>query len=84
MGKGVWGPCTLMQMLHSAYNLQESMKFSEFWLVMEEAQQWVKQKQNDCLPPHKKYDPKIEDFLVNTFMSLSCLAGTVMNSPKRF
>jgi hypothetical protein len=39
MGKGSIGARTMMQMLHSAYNLQESMECSEFRLVMEEAKQ---------------------------------------------
>jgi flagellar biosynthesis/type III secretory pathway protein FliH len=52
MGKGSLGARTMMQMLHSAYNLQESMEYSEFQLVMEEAKQWVEQKRNDNLPPH--------------------------------
>jgi hypothetical protein len=68
MGKGSLGARTMMQMLHSAYNLQESMEFSEFRLVMDEAKQWFEQqqKQTDCLPANI-YDPKIKDFLVNTW-----------------
>jgi hypothetical protein len=68
MGKGSLGARTMMQMLHSVYDLQESMEFSEFRLVMDEAKQWVEQqqKQTDCLPANI-YDPKIKDFLVNTW-----------------
>jgi hypothetical protein len=67
-GEGSMGARTMMQMLHSTYNLQESMEFSEFRLVMDEAKQWVEQqqKQTDCLPANI-YDPKIKDFLVNTW-----------------
>jgi hypothetical protein len=39
MSKCPLGAYTMMQMLHSAYDLQESMEFSDFWLAMEEAQQ---------------------------------------------
>jgi hypothetical protein len=42
------------------------MEYSEFQLIMEEAQQWVDQKRNECLPPDR-YDPKIKDFLINTW-----------------
>jgi hypothetical protein len=64
----------MIHMLHSAYGLQEeSMEYSEFQLVMEEAQQWVKQKQNDSLPPNE-YDPKIKDFLENTWDRLNDFA----------
>ena len=35
MGKGSLGARTMMQMLHSAYDLQESMEYSESRLVME-------------------------------------------------
>jgi hypothetical protein len=68
MGKGSLGARTMMQMLHSAYNLQESMEFSEFRLVMDEAKQWVEQQQKrtNCLPANI-YDPKIKDFLFNTW-----------------
>jgi hypothetical protein len=67
MGEGSLGARTMMQMLHSAYDLQESMEFSEFRLVMDEAKQWVEQqKQTDCLPANI-YDPKRKDFLVNTW-----------------
>jgi hypothetical protein len=41
MGEGPLGARTMMQMLHSAYDLQESMEFSEFRLVRDEAKQWV-------------------------------------------
>jgi hypothetical protein len=34
MGEGSLGAHTMMQMLHSAYHLQESMEFSESRLVM--------------------------------------------------
>jgi hypothetical protein len=57
-------------MLYSAYDLQESMEYSEFRLVMEEAQQWVEQKQNDSLAPNK-YDPTIKDFMENTWDSFN-------------
>ncbi len=43
--EGSLGARTMMQMLHSAYDLQESMEYSEFQLVMEEAKQWVEDKQ---------------------------------------
>jgi hypothetical protein len=43
MDKGSLGACTMMQMLHCAYDLQESMEFSEVRLVMDEAKQWVEQ-----------------------------------------
>jgi hypothetical protein len=44
MGEGSLGARTMMQMLHYAYDLKESMEFSEFGLVMDEAKQWVEQK----------------------------------------
>jgi hypothetical protein len=53
-----------MKMLHSSYDLQELMEYSEFGLVMEEAKQWVKDKQNNSLPA--QYDLKIKNFLLNT------------------
>ena len=65
MGEGSLGARTMMQMLHSAYDLQESMEYSEFRLVMEEAKQWVEDKRNDSLPA--RYDPRIKDFLLNTW-----------------
>jgi hypothetical protein len=67
-GEGSLGARTMMQMLHSAYDLQESMEFSEFRLVMDEAKQWIEQQQEqtDGLPANI-YDPKIKDFLVNTW-----------------
>ena len=58
MGKGSLGARTMMQMLHSAYDLLESMEYSEFRLVMEEAKQWVEDKRNNSLPPHH-YDLRI-------------------------
>jgi hypothetical protein len=39
MDKVSLGACTMMQMIYSASNLQDSMEFREFWLVMEEVQQ---------------------------------------------
>lgn len=42
--RSLLGACTIMQMLHSACNLQKSVEFSEFWLAMEEVKQWVEQK----------------------------------------
>jgi hypothetical protein len=44
MDEGSLGASTMMQMLHSAYDLQEWMEYSEFQLVMEEAKQWVNYK----------------------------------------
>jgi hypothetical protein len=41
------------------------MEYSEFRLVKEEAKQWVEDKQNDSLPA--PYDPRIKDFLLNTW-----------------
>jgi hypothetical protein len=41
------------------------MEYSEFRLVMEEAKQWVEDKRIDSLPA--RYDPKIKDFLLNTW-----------------
>jgi hypothetical protein len=52
MGEGSLGARTMMQMLHSASDLQELMEYSEFRLVMEEAKQWVEDKQNNSLPAH--------------------------------
>jgi hypothetical protein len=66
MDEGSLGAYTMMQMPHSAYDLQESMEFSVFRLVMDEAKQWVEQKQTDCLPANI-CNPKIKDFLVNTW-----------------
>jgi hypothetical protein len=57
MGEGSLGARTMMQMLHSACDLQELMEYSEFRLVMEEAKQWVEDKQNDSLPAQS--DPRI-------------------------
>jgi hypothetical protein len=65
MGEGSLGARTIMQMLHSAYDLQELMEYSEFRLVMEEAKQWVEDKRNNSLPA--RYDPRIKDFLLNTW-----------------
>ncbi len=41
MGRGSLGARTTMKMLHSSYDLQELMEYSEFGLVMEEAKQWT-------------------------------------------
>jgi hypothetical protein len=65
MGEGSLEARTMMQMLHSAYDLQESMEYSEFRLVMKEAKQWVEDKRNNSLPA--RYDPRIKDFLLNTW-----------------
>jgi hypothetical protein len=65
IGEGSLKARAMMQMLHSAYELQESMEYSEFRLVMEEAKQWVEDKRNDSLPA--RYDPRIKDFLLNTW-----------------
>jgi hypothetical protein len=65
MGEGSLGARTMMQMLHSAYDLQEWMEYSEFQLVMEEAKQWVEDKRNNSLLARS--DPKIKDFLLNTW-----------------
>jgi hypothetical protein len=65
MGEGSLGARTMMQMHHSAYDLQELMEYSEFQLVMEEAKQWVENKQNDSLPA--RYHQRIKDFLLNTW-----------------
>jgi hypothetical protein len=87
--KSSLGACTtMMQMLHSACHLQKSVEFSGFRLAMEEVQQWVEQKQNDCFPPDR-YDPKIKYFSVDTWnrrVNEFALpqAGRVMNSPTRF
>ena len=62
-GEGKLGGRTMMQMLHSAYDLQECMEFGEFKLIMLEAASWVQQKQSGNLPA----DPKIKDFLINSW-----------------
>jgi hypothetical protein len=53
----------MMQMLHSACDLQEHVEFGEFKLIMLEAASWVQQKQNGNLPT----DPKTQDCLVNAW-----------------
>jgi hypothetical protein len=63
LGKGKLEKRNMMQMLHSAYNLQESMEFGEFKLVVLEAALWVQQKQNGNSPT----DPKTQDFLMNAW-----------------
>jgi hypothetical protein len=65
LGEGALGARTIMQMLHSAYDLQESMEYSKFQLITEEAQPWVYQKRNDCFLPPDRYDQKIKEFLIN-------------------
>jgi hypothetical protein len=52
MGEGSLGARTMIQMLHSDYDLQELMEYSEFQLVMKEAKQRVEQNENDSLPLH--------------------------------
>jgi hypothetical protein len=63
LGEGKLGGRTMMQMLHSAYDLQECMEFGEFKLAMPEAALWVQQKRNGNLPN----DPRIKDFLMNAW-----------------
>jgi hypothetical protein len=75
MGKSSLGAQTMMPMFHSAYDLQESMEFSEFRFGMEEVKLYIKQKQSDCLPPYR-YDCKIKiswSTLGTGSMSLPCL-----------
>jgi hypothetical protein len=67
LGEGALGARAMMQMLHSAYDLQESMEFGEFKLIMIEASQWVQQQQAGDLPAADAYDPRIKDFLVNAW-----------------
>jgi hypothetical protein len=62
LGEGALGVRTTTQMLHSAYDLQELMKFSEFGIKMEESQQWVEHEINDC-SPEETHNPKTKDFL---------------------
>jgi hypothetical protein len=81
MSEGSLGARAMMQMLHSACDLKESMEYSEFRLVMEEAKQWVEDKRNDSLPTG--YDPRIKDFLLNTWNS-PCLTERVKNCPARY
>jgi hypothetical protein len=63
--EGSLGARTMMQMLHSAYDLQESMEYSEFQLVMEEAKQWVEDKQ--MIAYLHGTIQRIKDFLLNTW-----------------
>jgi hypothetical protein len=63
LGEGKLGGRTMMQMLHSAYDLQECMEFGEFKLVMQEAALWVQQKRNGNLPN----DPRTKDCLINAW-----------------
>jgi hypothetical protein len=57
LGESKLGGRTMMQMLHSAYDLQECMEFGGFKLVMQEAALWVQQKRNGNLPN----DPRLKD-----------------------
>jgi hypothetical protein len=67
LGEGALGARAMMQMLHSACDLQESMEFGEFKLVMFEASQWVQHRHQNGDLPADACDPKTRDFLVNTW-----------------
>jgi hypothetical protein len=58
LGEGKLGGRTMMQMLHSACDLQECVEFGEFKLAMQEAALWVQQKRNGNLPNN----PRTKDF----------------------
>jgi hypothetical protein len=49
-GESKLGGRTMMQMLHSACDLQECIEFGEFKVAMQEAASWVQQKRNGNSP----------------------------------